>query len=141
MKNPSEMEPKYLPKFPGFSRSPPLEGHRKPHDRPGTPQHPPRTPKGCPRDPHETQKEPQRLKKSRPKQPKMLQRTPRDTSRAQKTTTQRNQNSKREIEATTIAQATQPTQLSNNTASKMTSALRNARSACPPPPACGEAWA
>ena len=44
-------------------------------------------------------------------------------------TPQRNQNSKCKVRAKVIATATPSTQLSNNIASKMTSALRNARSA------------
>ena len=58
----------------------------------------PNTPKGCPRDPHETPKKPQRPKKST----QSSQKCSRDAPRAQETFNQRNQNSKREIEALSI---------------------------------------
>ena len=106
-----------------------------PKDVPGAPLDPQTTPK-APHSSPKASKDPQQSAKGATNDP---QRTPRDAFRihrgvqkaltkAPQTTPRRNQNSKWKIDATVIATATPPTQLSNNTASTMTSAWRNARS-------------
>ena len=135
-KNEPNMTPKGLPEFPGKSQ-------KSPPRRPRTSQEPPGIPKGPLRHPtatKRTSKDPHMSPQGAPNDP---QRSPRDALRthegfqktfkkAAKTTPQSNQNLKWKIDANVIATAIPPTQLSNNTASKMTSACRNARSDPPP---------
>ena len=75
-------------------------------------------PKGLPEFPGKS-------RKSHPSRPRRSQETP----GIPKGTPRHPTAAKRKIDATVIATATPPTQLSNNTTSKTISALRNARSA------------
>ena len=112
---------------------------RSAQGQPRSPLGPPKDPQGTPQQPKGRPKTPKSHSKDPQMTPKRLQGTPfgstklqKATKKAFKTTPQRNQNSKWKIDATVIATATPPTQLSNNTASTMTSAQRNARSDPPP---------
>ena len=110
------------------------------HD-PGAPWGPQRTPKappqqqeGRPKTPKSDSKHPQMTPKGLQGTPLGSKRLPKGIQKTIKKTPQRNQNSKWKIDAKVIATATPPTRLSNNTASTMTSAWRNARSDPPPHP-------
>ena len=131
-KNHPKMDPNDLPEFPGKSR-------KSPPSRPRTSQEPPGIPKGPLRHPTAAKKTSKDPKKSPQGPPNDPPRSPRDALRthkglqkapkkAAKTTPRRNQNLKWKIDENVIATATPPTQLSNNTASKITPARRNARS-------------
>ena len=136
----SEKTPKIIPKWSQkASRNWPGKSRKSPPSRPRTSQEPPGIPKGPLRHPtaaKRTSKDPKKSPQGPPNDPP---RSPRDALRthkglqkapkkAAKTTPRRNQNLKWKIDENVIATATPPTQLSNNTASKMTSARRNARS-------------
>ena len=103
----------------------PWTSQEQPKDPQGTPQQR----KGRPKTPKSHPKEPQMTPKGLQGMPLGSTKASKRHKKAPKTTPERNQNSEWKIDATVIATATPPTQLSNNTASTTISALRNARSA------------